>query len=103
MREAADRRDSGIASATQHANNEIPSWSIQADNAMMAAIHMHGKQPFLAEELIEVAVQGGAPSPPDGRAWGGVFRRLAIRGIIRKVGYAPAKSSNLSPKVLWEA
>lgn len=32
-----------------------------------------------------------------------VFKRAARLGIIRRVGYAPAKSSNCSIKPTWEA
>ena len=54
---------------------------------------------FLAEEVRNFAT--GLDLPPDGRAWGVVFRSAAREGLIVKAGYAPAKSSNLSPKVLW--
>jgi len=59
--------------------------------------------PFLAEQFVEYATKRyGLLPPPDGRAWGGPVRRAALAGKIRKVGYAPANTSNRSPKALWQ-
>jgi hypothetical protein len=41
--------------------------------------------------------------PPTSKAWGSIFKEAAKAGTVRKVGYAPSKSSNLSPKTLWKA
>lgn len=99
----AERRDEGIRQATEHADAEqpIPKWSEQADKYVTMMIDRRGFKPFLFEEMVEAAKRDGVPEPPDGRAWGGVARRLAKKGLIRNMGYAKAKTSNLSPKVLW--
>lgn len=60
-----------------------------------------GKQ-FMTEDLRE-QVEPIIGLPHDGRAWGHIIQSAARAGWIRRVGYAPARSSNLSPKPLWEA
>jgi len=57
--------------------------------------------PFLTEDVRE-AFSDRLIEPHDGRAWGHVMRRAARLGAIRKAGYASARSSNGTPKVLWE-
>jgi hypothetical protein len=103
--EAAARRDTGMAQAIEKADRDQEGWS----DAALACVrsfcraHGHGHQ-FLTEdvrlygETLELVEK-----PENERAWGAVMRMAATDGIIRKVGFAPARSSNLSPKVLWEA
>ena len=55
---------------------------------------------FLIEQVREQLPED-FPHPVDGRSWGGVVQRAANDGIIRRAGYAAAKSSNCSPKPLW--
>ena len=99
---ARRRRDSGITRATDHAEAETPGWNDIAFDFLEACAKVRAA-PFLAEDVIEMAKAAHLPPPPDGRAWGGVFRRAARQGVIQKAGYAPAKTSNCSPKVLWRS
>lgn len=106
VQQAKDKRDIGMARATDRANREHEEWT---DVAMFYLVvfssfvnFFSGKNQFLAEDVIEFCKKNLFEAP-DSRAWGSVFRRAAKEGVIRKVGYAPAKSSNLSPKTLWEA
>lgn len=96
-----ERRDQGIENATQHANRVRREWSAQADAYAKMMIARRGFKPFLLEEIVEASKRDGVPQPPDGRAWGGVIIRLAKEGLVRKMGYGAAKTSNTSPKVLW--
>lgn len=57
---------------------------------------------FMTEDVRE-QVEPVIGLPHDGRAWGQIIRGAARAGWIRRVGYAPARSSNLSPKPLWQA
>lgn len=59
--------------------------------------------PFLAEDIREFAQERGFADPPDARAWGVVMQRAAREHIVQSFAYAPARSSNGSPKVLWKA
>lgn len=105
VQQAKDKRDIGMARATDRANREHEEWT---DVAMfylvvfLSFVNLSEKNQFLAEDVIEFCKRNRFETA-DSRAWGSVFRRAAKEGVIRKVGYAPAKSSNLSPKTLWEA
>ena len=104
-KEAAEvRRDTGMAKSTDHADRERPNWSLRAAHTLYEYAQKHRGEKFLAEE---VRAWGEAKmlvsSAPTNKAWGSVFKEGAKLGVIRKVGYAPAKSSNLSPKCLWAA
>lgn len=93
------RRDDGIQRASDHAGE---AWKKRAHGYLLEFLTtLHIEEEFLAERVREFAA--GLDVPPDGRAWGWVMRDASRRGFIVKVGYAPAKSSNLSPKVLWRA
>lgn len=90
------RRDDGIQRAGEHAGDV---WRRRAHGYLLEYIATHGERSFLAEEVRDFA--STLEAPPDGRAWGVVFQNAARAKLIIKAGYAPAKSSNLSPKVLW--
>jgi hypothetical protein len=98
-----ERRDQGIRAAVEHADAEqsSPKWSDQAEAYAEMMIAKRGYKPFLMEEIVQAAIRDGIPEPPDRRAWGHVIRALAKRGVVRKMGFAEAATSNCSPKVLW--
>lgn len=56
---------------------------------------------FLAEDVREYAQERGFADPPDARAWGVVMQRAQRERVVQSYAYAPARSSNGSPKVLW--
>jgi hypothetical protein len=58
---------------------------------------------MLAEHCRRFAELDGFACPPDKRAWGRVMRNAAAQHIIQHDGYAPAESSNHSPKVKWRS
>lgn len=98
---ALERRDQGVERAAGHANRVESEWTGQALGMLTAFAAQHGK-PFLIEEARAYAEAHGLPDPPDARSWGAVARRAAAKNRIRKTGFAPAASSNASPKVQWE-
>jgi hypothetical protein len=99
---AIEKRDIGIHRAVEKADRDDSGWSWRAYYALLKYVAAHKGQ-FLTEEVRDWSEsQGHVIAPENGRAWGAVMQRAARRGIIRKAGYALAKSSNLSPKVLWE-
>lgn len=55
----------------------------------------------MGEDVCESAESNGFPAPPDKRAWGPVIMRAFKANVIKRVGYGPARSSNLSPKCIW--
>jgi hypothetical protein len=66
--------------------------------------HMQNRT-FLCEDVRERIAKDGVAlaEPPSLKAWGRVMLLAKARGVIAPAGYAPARSSNLSPKVLWRA
>src|SRR4051812_29537975 len=95
--EATARRDDGMARAVEHADAVAPSWSERALRSLMEfKLYNPAADSFMAEEVRKWSELNGLAAPPDGRAWGAVFQRAARAGHIVRLGYAPAKSSNLS-------
>jgi hypothetical protein len=102
-RNAELRRDLGIDRATSHAAHDSDGWNDRAAGALCSFLIERCGEPFLAEEFVVYAVNRfGLQRPPDARAWGGPIRRAALARRIVKVGYAPANTSNRSPKALWQ-
>lgn len=90
------RRDEGIERAAAHAERTAPGW-MQAALAHLRA-WAPAREPFLAEDFRE-AMAGKLQAPPDGRAWGAVFRTAAIGGLLERAGFKVDKYG--SPKALW--
>jgi hypothetical protein len=104
VQEAERRRDTGMKRSTDHANRERPNWSLQAAHALYAYCQEHKGEQFLCESVRAWSEAKMLVSePPTSKAWGSIFKEAAKAGTVCKVGYAPSKSSNLSPKTLWEA
>ena len=97
---ATEARDLGVQRAADHANRVESEWTGQA-LGMLTAYATSASEPFLIEQVRAWAEKHGLPEPPDARSWGAVTRRAAAKRLIEKVGYAPAASSNCSPKVQW--
>lgn len=79
-----------------------PIWQMLALGYLKEYVARHSA-PFLAENVREWAEARGLGAPTNGKAWGPVMQNARRAGIICAAGYAPAKSSHLSPKVLWRA
>jgi hypothetical protein len=99
--EARARRDLGIERAATHANQVVAAWVDMAVDSLRVYSRTH--EEFLTEDVREIAYALGLPQPPDGRAWGQVMRRGQREGVVERCGYAPAHSSNCSPKVKWRS
>lgn len=96
--EAAENRAVvGMTRAGRRADSRKPGWVELAATAIRRYAENHGE--FLVEQVIAASPE--IPPPPDGRAWGAATRLARGRGWIRKIGYAPANTSNRSPKCLW--
>lgn len=105
MTAANARADVGVQRATLRAEKATPEWSHKAADLLRVGaciLHAKGVQKFTIEQL-RTLVDGALPKPPDGRAWGGATRGATARGfIVRLKGeYAPAESSNGSPKPMY--
>lgn len=99
------RRDQGISSSAQHAEQDVPGWGERALEyvRLYAEVHVDASGSSWTMENCRVwATHVGLPEAPEARAWGAVTQKAIRQGIIRKTGqYAPAASSNGSPKPLY--
>jgi hypothetical protein len=97
-----DRRDLGIARAERRARRECgDEWTLSA--ATYLALYARNTavgQPFLLEDAREASA-GKVTAPTNAKAWGAAVQFAVRSGWLQKAGYAPARSSNGSPKVLW--
>lgn len=93
------QRELGIDRSGSHAGDD---WKRRALGYVREFAAMTSK-PFLAEQIREFAEQRGFESPPDARAWGSVMQQAQREGVVQAFAFAPARSSNGSPKTLWRA
>ncbi len=94
--EARSRADAGMSRAARRAEKVEPGWKAGALEAVRAYALSH--ELFLAEH-----VRLHVPHDADRRAVGAVLQSAQRRGWIKRDGYAPACSSNGSPKVRWRS
>lgn len=98
---ARARGELGMASAAAHAESDAPGWGQRAASYLMLFAVARGDCPWTIEVARTWAYENGLDQPPDGRAWGGVTKSFLAGGAIERVGYAPAVSSNMSPKAIY--
>ena len=101
--EAVNRRDEGIAHAVGRALRQNTLWMDVCVSRLEEFVRARPGDSFLAEEYMEW-LRHASPDLLDGidlRAFGGVIREAAKQGLIVRIGYAPANTSNRSPKCLW--
>ena len=93
---ARARGHAGARAAAKRAARVEPAWKAEA----LAAVREHARrnEVFLSEH---VAVP--IPSGCDRRAIGHVMKEAERLGYVRADGYAPAVSSNGSPKCRWRS
>lgn len=99
---ARTRRDLGIERAGNRVDREHDDWRERAA-ALLRDYALQVRQPFLIEDASVYAYACGLPVPREPRAWGSAVQTAKRRGYIVGAGYAPSKSSNLSPKCTWRA
>lgn len=58
---------------------------------------------FLAEDFVHAYSCANKPMPTDKRRFGYFFYAAKKAGIIKKVGYAHARTSNNNQKSLWSS
>lgn len=92
------RRDLGVTRAANAAHRNAPGWEDDALAAVRRFALTH--ETFIAEDArATIAIPDGV----DGRAFGAVMQRARREGLVRADGFAPANSSNRSPKVRWRS
>lgn len=98
MADAIAKRDAGMASALQHAEDDAPGWGERAYQSLTGVFRLFGSQDITMEDARCYAYATGLDVPDEQRAFGPVTQKLIRDGIIEPVGYAPAASSHGSPK-----
>lgn len=94
---ARARRDVGMSRSVNHAGAV---WAATAF-AFVVRYALTHSEPFMTEDVIRAAASEGLPEPPDRRAFGAIMKKAQREGHIVADGYAPAATSNCSPKVRW--
>lgn len=94
-------RDRGMQTAIDHAKSINAGWDVIAEIFLKHYISNH--EYFKAEDVVE-ASHGIVPEPPDVRAWGGIVRRVAGQGYMRRfeVVQANKTSSHMGFVTLWK-
>lgn len=93
---AADRAVVGQERAASRASKIDPAWRAAAASALRKHAETH--QRFMAEDL-----RGLVPPNADRRAMGAVITDARRAGLIVRDGWAPAATSNCSPKPVWKS
>ena len=96
-------RDVGMQQAQDHPDRVIDDWSERAYGFLVDYAAANPGMAFMGEDIRAAADGAGFPAPPDSRALGPVVSRAFRARIIKRIGYGPARSSNLSPKCIWRA
>jgi hypothetical protein len=94
-------RDAGIKKAVDHTNDVSLNWADQAYSFLLIYIKYHYS--FMCEDLRLQSV-GVVPCPPSKRAWGGIIRRAAKSGLIKRKGFRSVKNvkDHCTPATVWE-
>jgi len=95
-------RDQGINKALTSANNTFDNWTNRAFDFLRHYIQSNSE--FMAEDVRE-ASKGLIETPPNNRAWGGIFVRAVKSGLIKRKGFKNVKNikAHCTPATLWEA
>lgn len=85
--------EKGISQARDHAHAVIPDWTEQILSCLetWAAEQI---RPFAMEDFREWVIHNRIDLiPPSHQAWGALGRTAINRGVIKHVGYRPARSA----------
>lgn len=95
--------DIGLRRAIEATERRVPGWTELAVEAVKVYVATTAPGEKFTLEALRLKVEAGLPTPNDLRSWGHVPRMCLKRGILeRKKGeYAPAESSNGSPKPVY--
>lgn len=93
-------RDKGIERAITHANQIDIGWSEKAFSFLIQYLQTAAE--FMVED-VRKASEGIVPAPPSLRAWGGVIRRAAFAGLIKKIGFKNVinAKAHCTPASVW--
>lgn len=99
---ARARGEAGAAAAARRAEEATGTAWTQTAAALIAEYARRNAGVFLIESARFWAASR-VPAPPDQRAWGSATKVAVRRGWIIPAGFAPARSSNGSPRPAYRA
>lgn len=79
-------KDAGIRLASESAEMKSPGWNEMAYELLKDFITGRTED-FLCEDFREHCERMNLTAPPSLRAYGGIIRRAAFQGLIRRIGY----------------
>lgn len=100
--EARTARDTGIKTATDHADRVCPEWKEQAYQALVDYATTH---PTFTIEQLRQSLNGRLADPPSLRAWGGIAQRARRAGIVEHFGWTEAEDPAVHCNVIrvWKS
>lgn len=104
MLQAIQERDKGILKAVTSAENNCKGWADRAYGKLKEFLKIT-VDPFQAEEIRSyAAIDDEFPLPPHERAWGGVIRKAAFEGLIKKIGIKSTRNpkAHCANSTVWQ-
>lgn len=94
-------RSARVIAAAVHADEALEGWSADAVAWIRAYSALH--RTFVSEDCSDAAYVAGISSPPDGRAWGQMYRYCSHidRGWIEKSDVPGRSRKRASFTTLW--
>lgn len=98
---AEELRDEGMANALRSQERQSAAWGHTAWGALLECLETFGE--FTAEQCREFAELGGVLRPPEPRAWGSIFRKAVLSGLIEPCGWARSSNpkAHTRPVTVW--
>jgi len=88
-----------MASSLAHAESDAPGWAAQCYSLLCE--YAATQHEFQIEQFRAWAYAHGLPKPDEERAFGPITQKAIRHSVIVRTGYAPAESSNGSPKATY--
>lgn len=85
--------DAGIALAQQHADATVVAWSERIMGAFESWLMLQDAAFAIEDFRAHIEARHPALVPPSPNAWGAVGRMAVNRGLVRFIGYRPARSA----------
>lgn len=94
----------GMKLVSENNEAEFPGWQEHALEMLEKYLSEDVEPEFIAPDVGEWAYARGLPRPERKRAWGAVFRRASLMGLIDKAGgvrWFGNETEHTHPKILW--
>lgn len=100
--QARDRGAAGMLRAADRNERKNAGWPTMALQALVMWVKAQEPRSEFTMEDCRLSIEGQLTAPTDRRAWGAVTQAAIRARFIEATGlFAPAKSSNASPKPMY--